>query len=752
MYFRFRGAAHEGCNINFRDAHFIPVVFHNLTGYDSHFIIKELASAVTFKGRVQLIAQNKERYISFTKHIDDHEISFRFIDSFRFMASSLKKLASYLGEKSITSMVFQTRDGYTTDQIKLLLRKGVFPYDYVSSLEKLRESELPCKSDFFNKLNECHISEVDYIHATNVWNTFNIKTLGEYSDLYLKTDVLLLADVFENFRSTCLGAYGLDPAHYYTTPGRTWDAMLKCTGVTLELLSDIDMLMFVERGIRGGVSQCSNRYAKANNKFMEKGYNPDEEEKYLMYYDANNLYGWAMTQYLPHGNFSWVNDVNVPDFFNVPDDHSIGYILEVDLEYPKDLHDTHKDLPLCPVHQAPPGSRQKKLLTTLHNKERYVIHYRALKQVLKHGLVLNKVHRALKFDQSPWLKSYVDLNTEKRKQAKNEFEKLFFKLLINAVYGKTMENERKRIDVKLINKCHYGTESLIAKPNFHSCSIFDENLVAIQLTRTEITIKKPIYVGLSVLDISKTLIYDFHYSYMRQRVGDKSKLLYTDTDSLIYEVRGINMYEVMKEDFEKFDTSDYPENNQFGILQRNKKVIGLMKDECNGNIMTEFIGLRRKMYSVLIKNDIPIKKAKGIKSSVVKTNITFEDYHTCLFEKTMVSCHQNTIRSRKHIVRSEKEKKIALSSHDDKRYIMENTTDTLSWGHYGIFDEEEDRELLENLIHLDEMEVEEPTPSESDGEGEADGGLHKERTSTSQHIRPFEEPENGEPPSKRLRL
>ena len=232
-------------------------------------------------------------------------------------------------------------------------------------------------------------------------------------------------------------------------------------------------------------------------------------------------YVWAMTQYLPHRNFSWVDNINVPDFFNFLDDHPIGYILEVDLKYPTSIHDDHKDLPLCPEHQAPPDSRQKKLLTTLHNKERYVIHYRALKQALQHGLFLKKVHRALKFDQRPWLKPYVGLNTEKRKQAKNEFKKLFFKLLINAVYGKTTENERKRVDVKLINKWNgrYGAESLIAKPNFHSCSIFAEDLVATQLTRTEIAIGKPIYIGLSVLDISKTLIYDFHYSYIRQKVN-----------------------------------------------------------------------------------------------------------------------------------------------------------------------------------------------------------------------------------------
>ena len=169
------------------------------------------------------------------------------------MASSLEKLASYLDEKNITSSVFM-KDGYKEEQIKLLLRKCVFPYDYVSSLEKLEEKELPSQEDFYSKLTECEITDTEYNHAKTVWNTFNISTLGEYSDIYLKTDVLLLADVFENFRTTCVEAYGLDPAHYYTTPGLTWDTMLKYTQVELQLLTDTDMLMFIERGIRGGVS------------------------------------------------------------------------------------------------------------------------------------------------------------------------------------------------------------------------------------------------------------------------------------------------------------------------------------------------------------------------------------------------------------------------------------------------------------------------------------------------------------------
>ena len=458
----------------------------------------------------------------------------------------------------------------------------------------------------------------------------------------------------------------------------------------LELLTDIDMLMFVERGIRGGISQCCNRYAKANNVYMGEQYKPDEDDKFLIYFDVNNLYGWAMTEPLPSGGFKWVDKIGQHDFFNVPDDHPYGFILEVDLEYPDTIHDDHKDLPFCAEHRAPPGSKQKKLLTTLHNKERYILHHRALKQALENGLILRKVHRALQFNQSRWLKKYIDLNSEKRKNAKNEFEKMLFKLFNNAVYGKTMENERKHVDVKLVNKWtgRYGAEALIAKPNFHSCTIFEENLVAVQMLRSEIFIRKPIYVGLSVLDLSKTLVYRFHYQYMRSRVN--CKLLYTDTDSLVYEVTNADIYNIMRDDIQEFDTSDYSADNPFNMPRVNKKIVGLMKDECNGEIMLEFAGLRSKMYSIRVQNQKPIKKAKGVKTSIVKNSITFDDYIKCLDENVIIRREQHNIRSRRHVLHTEREMKVALCARDDKRHLLSGQTDTLPWGHYRVGEVEDD--------------------------------------------------------------
>ncbi|XP_033228826.1 uncharacterized protein LOC117180437 [Belonocnema kinseyi] len=370
---KYCGPAHGSCNINYKDFHIIPVVLHNLSGYDSHFFIIELAQS--FEGHVSLLPVNEEKYISFTKYVPNPRVKLRFIDSFRFMPCSLKKLASYLNHsaKTITRKFCKNDSEYN-----LLTRKGVFPYKYIDSWKKLEEGSLPPKEAVYSKLNDLHISDEDYQPDCKVWETFNLQNLGQYSDLYLKTDVLLLADIFENFRKTCFATYKLGPLHYYTAMGLSFVAMLKYTGIKLLLLTDVEMLLLIQKAIRGGVSQCFNRFAKANNRFMEEDCNPYDPESYIFYLDIKNQYGKAISEFLPYQDFEWFeNFENVPSFFNAPDDSPEGYILEVDLEYPEELHDLYKDLPLCTEHFVPPGSKYQilKLVTNLLPKKNCVLHY-----------------------------------------------------------------------------------------------------------------------------------------------------------------------------------------------------------------------------------------------------------------------------------------------------------------------------------------------------------------------------------------
>ena len=594
-----------------------------------------------------------------------------FIDSFAFMSSSLEKLASNLVDEN-----FIYTKKYFTDPVQfgLVKRKGVYPYDYMDSFSKFNDTELPQREDFYSLLTDNNISEDDYSHAKNVWNTFNLQNMGEYHDLYLQTDILLLTDVFENFRKTCLTYYKLDPLHYITSPGLAWDAMLKMTGINLELITDIDMQLFIEKGLRGGISYIAHRHATANNKYI-KNYDPDELSSYIMYLDANNLYGWAMSQPLPYRNFKWIDASDV-----IPKRKGIGHIYEVDLEYPEELHDLHNDYP-CAAEKIKVtddmlsdycreiknkfkicSGNVHKLITTLNDKKNYVLHEENLKLYLNLGLKLKKIHRVLEFSEKPWLKQYIDFNTEKRKNAKNEFEKDFFKLMNNSVYGKTMENVRKRSNIHLETDPDHLLRQT-AKPTFVSCKIFHENLVAVHMKKNLLLLDKPSYVGMCILDLSKVLMYDFHYNFIKKKYGDKARLLFTDTDSLCYHIITDDVYEDLYNHKDMFDNSAYSKSSKF-YFDENKKVIGKFKDEAAGNHITSFVGLKSKMYSYLvelpdgkIKNN---KKAKGISKNVTKRDLEHEDYLSCLQNSTIEKQKIKTIRSHHHVVSSYEINKISF--------------------------------------------------------------------------------------------
>ena len=550
-------------------------------------------------------------------------------------------------------------------------------------------------------MNNEHISDEQYKHAQNVWDTFNLKTMGDYHDLYLQSDILLLADVFENFRKTCLQYYKLDPCHYFTSPGLSWDAMLKMTNVKLKLIVDIDMYQFIEKGMRGGISYIANRYGKANNKYMQ-AYDEKAPSKYIMYLDANNLYGWAMSQYLPTGNFKWLSQKQIEeiDLAKYTENSKKGLILEVDLEYPQELHDLHNDYPLAAEkicvteNMLSPYCKQilekfnitigqvKKLIPTLADKQKYVLHYRNLQLYLDLGLKLKKVHRVLMFNQSPWLKQYIDFNTQKRTNAKNSFEKDFFKLMNNSVFGKTMENLRKRVDVRLVTSKEKLLK-LASKPTYVSSKIFNENLVAVHKIKETLTLNRPAYVGMCILDLSKTLMYDFHYNYIKSKYGDKAKLLFTDTDSLTYEIQTDDAYTDFWSDKDKFDNSDYNKESPFHNTA-NKKVIGKFKDEACGVPITEFIGLRSKMYLYMKDDSKGGKTAKGVKKNVIENNLTHENYKAVLFNNEQLHHTMKTIRSEKHQLGSFELNKISLSCFDDKQYIHNDGISSLAYGHHKI--------------------------------------------------------------------
>ena len=302
-----------------------------------------------------------------------------------------------------------------------------------------------------------------------------------------------------------------------------------------------------------------------------------------------------------------------------------GYLLEVDVKYPRELHKSHNDLPFMCERMKINGV--EKLIPSLFDKRKYVIHIRALGQTLKHGLVLEKIHREIEFKQSAWMKEYIDFNTKLRIAANIDFEKDFYKLMNNSVFGKMMENIRKHRNIKLVTNREAYLKAVM-KPNFKSGLLFGENLMGCEMGKIKVVMNKPVYLGQAILDLSKIVMYEFHYDYMKQKYSEGLTLCHMDMDSLIYDIEIDDFYKNIAEDVQdRFDTSDYNPDRPLPVGLN--KVIGLIKDEPGGEIMTEFVTLRPKMYAYKTES-AESKKCKGIKKCVVKKTISFKDYENCL--------------------------------------------------------------------------------------------------------------------------
>ena len=708
---KYRGAAHVKCNLDYSFRYFkIPIFFHNLKNYDAHLIIakaNELNIELNQNKRIDVIAQNSEKFITFSFG------ACQFKDSFAFLTASLDKLVrlnKYEGNEKIKD--WETRFRYTSTNpyiksktdLNLLTEKGVYPYDYMNSWNKFDETKLPKKEYFYSKLYEENITDKDYARANIVWKHFNIKNLGEYHDLYLMTDVYLLTDVFENFRDMCLNYYGLDPAYYITLPNYSWNAFLSLTGVRLEQIHKKEMYEMIEHGLRGGMTQCSFKKVEANNKYMNEDYDKSKPSSYISYLDANNLYGLAMCKKLPYGDFKWYyGRMDEKRVLKYCDDDDIGYILEVDLDYPKELHDLHTDYPLAPVFMSinenmlskvqkdihkyfygkdASDEKTNKLVLNVMDKKKYVLHISALKFYLQHGLRLKKVHRAISFKQANFLKPFIEFNTEKRKNANNDFGADLFKLMNNSVYGKTMENVRKHGDFEIVNTPE-RFQKLVNKPLFKHRHIINEDLVIVEKDKHTVELNKPIYMGMSILDYSKIHMYSFYYDVLKPKYQDNIKLVYTDTDSYVIKVETDDLYEDFKEINEYMDFSDYNVEHP-NYDKTNKKVLGKFKDEMNGKIITHFIGLKPKAYCYKVYGDEKEhKKSKGVVKHKVSNQLSYKTYDETLNRNCKEEVSFNTIRSKNHQIYGINQTKYALSNYNNKRYWYSDF-ESLPFGHYAI--------------------------------------------------------------------
>ena len=695
----YRGASCNQCNINMRCNYQLPIFFHNFEGYDSHPIILEAGQR---KYSIKPIANNLESYSSVV--IDKH---LKFLDSFKFMSASLDNLAKNMKPEDLKFIRKFARD---EEQFKLLTKKGVYPYDYMTSWSRLSETELPPIEAFQSNLakgilfqndekqeNIVNISSDQYEHAKNVWNAFKIRNLNEYTMLYLITDVLLLADIFENFRKVSKERYQLEPCNYVSLPSFSYDCMLKMTKAKIELIQDQNIYLFMERSMRGGICFISKRYCEANNKYVNPTIKEGEKSNYITYLDANNLYGLAMSKRLPFSDFKWVDDIGKIDIHNVPsidEASNVGYFVEATLEAPEELHDHLKDYPIAmpqivknewlSLYQqqfSPKEDTSAKLVPTLRKIEKQVFHYKNLIAYEKEGYKIT-MHRAVQFVEKAFLKPYIEFNTNLRtiaNQNGNAFEKDFFKLMNNAMYGKNLENVRNHRNTEMVSRKDRLIK-LVSSHKFKNVKVFDENLAIVESKRTQIEMNKPIAVGCAILELSKVHMWSYHYDF-------KSKfdceLLMTDTDSLVYNVKSdkhdFDLYAELKKDSELYDFSNYKKDHPC-YDAKNTAVIGKFKDELGGTLIKSFVGLRAKMYSVLTQDDVEMNKAKGVAKSCQKL-LRHKMYKETLETKQIIHVEQTGFRTEKHKVYTLSSKKIGLSAYDNKKYLLENGIDSLPYGH-----------------------------------------------------------------------
>ena len=631
----------------------IPIVLHNLGNYDIKLMIEDLARHFEC---LEPISKNVESFIGINCGNEDDKLTLRFIDSFKFMNFSLDSLVKNIKDhKHLESMMIKL--GYNKEHIPLLYEKGLYPYSWFDNLEKFKEKKLPNKYAFYNNLRKEQIEDSEYEHAKKVWKLFGCKSFLDYHKIYLYTDVLHLADVFETFTSRCYDTYGIDPGRYYTAPGLAWDAMLKITGVKLDYLRDKDMILMIEKGIRGGITETITRY-------WDKNDNPNET---LLYFDANNLYGVAMSDNLPYGGFEWGTENKISDR---------PAIYDVDLEYPKEIHDRLQEFIPCAHHME--INKVKKLILDFNPKTNYIIHYKMLEYIKKLGVKIININRVLYFKESNWLKIYIDLNTQLRNQSTNKFDKDFYKLMNNAVFGKTMENIRNRRVIKICNNEKILNKN-ISSTLFKDSIIINENLVIVNLHKRDLVFDKPIYVGMVILELSKIHMYKAHYD-LKERFGDNYNRLYADTDSIIGRFK-FNIYDTIKEDSEKddcmWDTSDLGKRNIPKVMNG---VLGKFKDEMKGIEIMKYISPCPKSYSIILKDtEKTLKKCKGVTKSILENEISFGEYYNSVFNNDEIYHSMHKIGSKKLKLYTYKQAKIGVSNKYDKRIVLENRIDTIPY-------------------------------------------------------------------------
>ncbi len=690
---KFLGVAHNSCNLLRREVRKITCFSHNLSGYDSHLLIPKLHKFSDRIKNISAIPLNTQKFKTFS--FNDNIV---FLDSMAFLPDSLERLVENLVASDCEFpllqelMVDPDRRGQPVNPLpscmkKLLLRKGVYPYSFATSIKALEEcTELPSREDFFNDLAQEPVSDEDYQHAEQVWRAFGVRNMLDYTTLYVRTDVLLLAEAILDMRRSIWSEFQLDLCGYLSLPMLAKDIMLKYTGAEIELISDQEMSNLLQSSIRGGLSFINKRLAVARPE--TKG---EEDPRVILYVDANNLYGRAMVFPLPYRGFRWMTEDEIKEFDLERDvtrnSGDNGYILEVDLRYPEHLHLEHSSFPLAPhsmnidENDISPYSKEalsavygkkkhssKKLVSTFRTRKNYVVHGLNLQLYQKLGLEILKIHRGITFQQVDFIRPYIEMCTKKRRSAPTESLKNMYKLLCNALYGKMIEGVFGRMDCKF-NYTRDKAMDNSSSPLYMGNVICDEDFSISFLRKKMVRMNQSWAVGFSILELSKLVMQELYYETIQPAFGKNGcTVLMSDTDSFLLEVRAASVDEAVSRIEHVMDFSNYPKQHPLYDCSR-AKALGYLKNEVPNSLITHYVGLKSKTYMLLTEDGKKQVRAKGVKKSH-QDNIRFDQMMGCIESMKAHTVESHIIRSKDHVIRLIKGRQIAFSSFDDKRYLM----------------------------------------------------------------------------------
>ena len=689
MESKYLGAAHAECNLQRRVPKHIPVYVHNFMSYDSNFLLKHLGvkdDMQSSMGKVRCMPYNNNKMRTMEIGV------WKFLDSYQMLSGSLADLVNNLSLDKEEFPMVQQGLSVSNKNIKLFSKKAAFPYDWVKSVSQLKSTtDFPPYESFYSILKGDNISKEHYEAGKNIFQKLNCKNMLEYTEFYCKLDTLLLAEVMFSFRETIYDSFNLAIENFISLPQLSFEACLKKIDKPIEKMSDPTMVLMFEKNIRGGVSFVNTRHVKVES--------PDDS---ILYIDANNLYGWAQKMYLPIGEYSWLDErlIDSLKWEQMRADQEHGYVAEVDLEFPPELHEKLDNLPLAPYHETivykrlssyskkvqrnllgskrAKNYRQNKLLTDLTTKKRYVVHYMNLQFYLKLGAKLKKVHNVIKFKQEDILKPFIEFASEMRAKSKTKFATDLWKMLSNSLYGKFIQDVRKYASVTFVdNQRQLG--KLISTNLFKDAHKITDNLCMVFMRNKSLLLDRLYGIGFTILELSKLFMYNMWYDFIQPKFGDNAELVLTDTDSFVIKFKGHTKQQALEKLAPVMDFSNFPKDSTF-YSEQHKKVPGYFKDEYPAGIITEAVNVRSKCYflniepdnNITVPNNSPKKHivCKGI-SQNISSKFPIELYKECVYsDNTAVYSTMHRIRAKKRRLCTVAVTKQTISSGDDKRHQL----------------------------------------------------------------------------------